>query len=237
MYKKFAPIYDLFMEHCDYDNWKHQVYEILDKNNVKNGELLDIGCGTGELLLKVCERFHSSGLDISEEMLKLARKKLQRYNVELYKENMVKFDLKKKFDVAIALFDTVNHILKYEDLVEHLKTVKKHLKQDGLYIFDVVNRKFMDEMFPSNYYVDKREKITIIWEHSNLGGIDCIESTYFIKNEDGNYTKSEEIYMKKIFSDLDIIEAIKAAELVFVDRIINKEIAGERSFFVLKNRD
>lgn len=237
MYKKFAPIYDLFMEHCDYDNWKDQVYEILDECNVKDGELLDIGCGTGELLLRVRERFQSSGLDISEEMLKLAKKKLKKYNVQLYKENMIKFDLNRKFDVAIALFDTINHILKYGDLVEHLKTVKRHLKQDGLYIFDVVNRKFMDEMFPDSYYVDKREKITTIWEHSNLGEIDCIESTYFIKNEEGSYTKSEEIYMKKIFSEEEIIQAAKEAKLIFVDKVINVEIAGERRFFIFKNKE
>lgn len=236
MYQKFASIYDLFMEHCDYNSWKQQIYDILEENNIKKGKLLDIGCGTGELLLRIYDKYEVSGLDISPEMLSIAKKKLDCFNVKLYEENMLDFDLSEKFNVIIALFDTVNHIIKYEDLIKHLETVKKHLEEEGIYIFDLVNRKFMDEMFFGGSFIDKREKIITIWEHSKLGDIDCIDATYFVKEKNGYYKKLEEVYMKKIFSDNDIIEAAEIVGLEYVSKIINSDIAGERSFIVLKKR-
>lgn len=237
MYKKFAKIYDSFMETCDYEEWKSQVYLILKNKNKlnKNLKLLDVGCGTGEFLLRAYKEYNCSGLDISENMLKIAQKKIGNKEIKLYKGNMIEFDINEKFDIIVSLFDTVNHILSNDELTQHLISIKNHLKEDGIYIFDVVDRKFMNEMFTSEYFVDNRKNLTIIWEHEIEEGIDYIDATYFLKNKLGSYDKLEETYEKKIFTHNEIIESIGKAKLRFSQVIENNVIAGTRYFYIVEN--
>ena len=91
MYENFSKVYDYFMEHCDYSQWMNQIYDIFNKYEKKNGNLLDVGCGTGEMGLRFTEKFRYSGLDLSEETLKLANKKLRKLDIQLYQADMINF--------------------------------------------------------------------------------------------------------------------------------------------------
>ncbi|MGL5655760.1 MAG: class I SAM-dependent DNA methyltransferase [Fusobacteriaceae bacterium] len=236
MYKNFAKIYDLFMEVCDYEEWKNQVYAIADKYDKKTGELLDIGCGTGEVLLRTKDRYRCTGMDISTEMLKVAEKKLKKKDIPLFHADMINFNLGKKYDVCISLFDTVNHILDLNELASHFYCVKEHLNEGGIYIFDVVDREFMSDMFSNGSFVDIRSKITTIWEHELEEGIDYIDATYFVKNKQGTYDKYVEGYEKRVFTEQEIKGALELANLKLLEIIENNTIAGTRKFYVVNTK-
>ena len=167
-------------------------------------------------------------------MLKVAEKKLKHRNVRLYLGDMVDFNTGFQYDVMISLFDTVNHILSVEELISHFKSVKNSLKDEGVYIFDVVDREFMNEMFPNDVFVDDRKELTAIWEHELEEGIDYIDAVYFVKNSKGTFDKVSESYAKKIFASEEIAECIKVSGLKLIKIIENDEIAGRRQVYLLK---
>lgn len=234
MYENFSKIYDYFMEHCDYDQWTNQIYSIFEKYEKASGTLLDVGCGTGEMGMRFVEKFQYSGLDLSEEMLKIAHKKLKNRGVQLYHGDMTDFNLHQEFDVAVALFDTVNHLVSLEELTSHFYCMRRTLKDDGIYVFDIIDRNFMDEMFKGGTFFDDRKKITVIWEHELEDGIDYIDATYFIKNRTGAYDKFQEYYEKKIFTENEIRECLKISGMQLLEIVENREIAGTRYFYVVK---
>ncbi|MGL4981035.1 MAG: class I SAM-dependent DNA methyltransferase [Fusobacteriaceae bacterium] len=233
MYKNFSKVYDYFMEHCDYTQWTDQIYSIFKKYNKESGNLLDIGCGTGEMGLRLTEKYRYSGLDLSEEMLRLANKKLKKLDIQLYQADMVNFVMPERFDVAVALFDTVNHLTSNDELTSHLICMRETLKDDGVYIFDLIDREFMNMMFPGGTFVDLRNKISVIWEHELEEGIDYIDATYFIKNKAGAYDKFTEGYEKKIFTQEEVELSLKKSGMKLLEIIENKEIAGKRYFYVV----
>ncbi|MDO8526274.1 MAG: methyltransferase domain-containing protein [Deltaproteobacteria bacterium] len=70
--------------------------------------LLDIGCGTGELeriLVSKYQNLHIVGLDISDDMLELARKKLLQYpKIILKRGDFLNIDLaENSFDAAFSI--------------------------------------------------------------------------------------------------------------------------------------
>ena len=123
----------------------------------------------------------------------------------------------------VALFDTVNHILSTEELTSHFISVKNSLKDEGVYIFDVVDREFMEMMFPNDLFVDNRKDLTCIWEHEIEEGIDYIDATYFVKNSKG-----------MIFTEKEIEDSVKESGLKLIRIIENNEIAGKRNVYLLK---
>lgn len=234
MYKVFAKIYDKFMEYSDYGAWEKVVESLIAEGKPQGKMLLDIGCGTGELLLRMAKNYQCHGMDLSEGMLKVAEKKLKHRNVRLYLGDMVNFNTGFQYDVMISLFDTVNHILSVEELISHFKSVKNSLKDEGVYIFDVVDREFMNEMFPNDVFVDDRKELTAIWEHELEEGVDYIDAVYFVKNSKGTFDKVSESYTKKIFTPEEIAECIKVSGLKLIKIIENDEIAGRRQVYLLK---
>ena len=68
-------------------------------------------------------------------MLSIARKKLP--HVRFYRKDMVRFDLGRKFDVIICVFDSINHVLKFADWQKIFRNAARHLEDDGLFLFDI----------------------------------------------------------------------------------------------------
>lgn len=236
MYKVFSKLYDKFMEFSDYGAWEKQVEELIKEGQPKGKTLLDIGCGTGELLLRMTKNYQCDGMDLSEEMLKIAQRKLKHREVKLFLGDMVEFNTGYKYDIMVSLFDTVNHMVSVEELESHLRSVANSLNDEGVYIFDIVDREFMDTMFPGGLFVDNRKDITCIWEHEIEDGIDYIDATYFLKNSRGSWDKLTELYSKKIFTDAEIEKCSEISGLKITKKVINDKIAGRRTVYLLKKK-
>ncbi len=132
-YDKIAKYYDTVIgkgyEIKNYLNEKINKY----KRNVKS--VLELGCGTGTNLLSFKKDIEVFGLDISREMLRIAKKKVPEGN--FYLQDIRNFRLNKKFDLIICLYDTLNHILIFNDWRRLFSNIKKHLNYNGLFIFDI----------------------------------------------------------------------------------------------------
>ncbi|ADO81988.1 class I SAM-dependent DNA methyltransferase [Ilyobacter polytropus] len=236
MYQEFAKVYDKFMELADYDEWHDFVSYVIEGNNPGGKTLLDLGCGTGEVLKRFLEEYECTGVDISEDMLLVTREKLNDLgkDVPLLCQDMKELSLDKKYDIVISLFDTVNHLVSIGDLEKLFERIKIHLNTKGIYIFDVVDRNFMDEMFPDGFFIDQREDMTVIWEHYFEDQLDCIETTFFVEEKEGLYKKYREKHIKKIYTHKEIQEAAEKSGLHVENIYEESSLAGERFFYVIK---
>jgi SAM-dependent methyltransferase len=106
--------------------------------------ILELGCGTGRILLPLAEAGHRAyGLDFSSQMLARCRKKLAaeppevRERVRLIQGNMVGFDLKETFQLITIPFRPFQHLLKVEDQMGCLRAAHKHLEPGGKIILDL----------------------------------------------------------------------------------------------------
>jgi len=236
MYKNFSKVYDIMMEYADYDGWENIIEEKIERYGDSPKSILDLGCGTGEVLLRLLPNYEMTGVDLSKEMVEIARRKVDQ--VSFYIQDMRHLKLEKKHDVVISLFDTVNHLISLEGLKETFSSVWENLNEDGIYIFDIVTRDLIEEMFPGGNFIDDRGDIVIIWEHEEDidEGIDYIDTTFFVKQKNGMFKKITEEYVKKIFTVDEVMNIAKEIGFKVVEVEENSELAGERIFFTLKKK-
>lgn len=97
--------------------------------------ILEIGCGTGKNLSGLGKYYSVSGLDNSIKMLEAASEKNPEAN--LYRMDMRTFALSVRFDVILCLYDTINHLTSFSDWRKVFANVSRHLKTNGLFIFDI----------------------------------------------------------------------------------------------------
>jgi len=100
LYTASAKYYDLLGNKEAIDKCASFISEQLKKYRVKS--VLDLGCGTGLYTIALKKKgFNAEGLDLSKEMLQIARKKSK--NLKLYNQNMSNFKINKKYDAIICL--------------------------------------------------------------------------------------------------------------------------------------
>jgi SAM-dependent methyltransferase len=98
--------------------------------------ILDLGCGTGTHAYLLSKKGYSViGVDRSKKMIKIA-KTHEKEQTEFFVGNITTINLEKQFDVIVSLFHVISYITKNEDLEAFFKNIAKHLKNEGLLIFD-----------------------------------------------------------------------------------------------------
>ena len=136
VFDKYAQYYDLLYQDKDYQGEADYVYKIIKKYLPDAKTILDLGCGTGKHAQLLSEKGYTvHGIDFSEQMLVEAQKKCTE-KLSFSQGNVQTFSLGKKFDVITALFHVVSYQTDDTALENMFKSVKEHLNDNGVFIFD-----------------------------------------------------------------------------------------------------
>ena len=136
-HNKFAFLYDYFQKGV-----KGDVDFYLDYFKNFKGKILEIGAGTGRITMPLLKNgLDITAIDIAPKMLELLKQKAKKEKIKVKTicVDMRNFGLKDKFDAIIITFRTFQHLYKVVDQIKALDNVKKHLKTNGILIFDVYN--------------------------------------------------------------------------------------------------
>ncbi|MEM0965130.1 MAG: class I SAM-dependent methyltransferase [Verrucomicrobiota bacterium] len=117
------------------------------------GPVLELGCGTGRILLPIARAgIRITGLDVSEPMLTILKDKLAdeedevRSKVDWVQDDIRTFRGLGRFPLVTVPFRAMQHMYTIDDQVNALVSAKESLSDDGLLAFDVFNPKF-DKIF------------------------------------------------------------------------------------------
>lgn len=135
-----APYYDELMRQVPYRMWVGYYLLLLAHQNLRPKTILDVCCGTGTMCeMLTAEGFRMAGVDLSEEMIRIAKKKAGRKRLNIHYEcaNAAHFEMGETYDAALSFFDSLNNILNPNDLRSAFKQVAKHVRPGGSFIFDV----------------------------------------------------------------------------------------------------
>jgi SAM-dependent methyltransferase len=145
-YDEFGFVAD-FYDYIPYHRERNDVAFFLDAARKYGQPILELGCGTGRILIPLArEGFQITGLDLSEPMLARCREMLSKEtmetrdnNVELIKGDMRNFRIDKEFNLVTVPFRAFQHLLTVEEQISCLSSIWRHLKPDGRLILDLFN--------------------------------------------------------------------------------------------------
>ncbi len=128
-------------------NFKNVIEEnqtILDTFRVHNNRdaksFVDICAGPASNAIEMAQRgLKSFALDYSPEMVTYGAEKAKSAGVSIQylQGDMRKFELPEPVDLAAIFMDSTSYLITNDDVINHLKSVAKSLKKDGLYILEM----------------------------------------------------------------------------------------------------
>ena len=95
-YTDFASVYDELMDNTPYERWCDNIVKVLGEYGIRDGLVLDMGCGTGSLTeLLAAKGYDMIGVDYSEEMLNIAFQKREKsgHDILYLNQDMREFEL------------------------------------------------------------------------------------------------------------------------------------------------
>ena len=126
-----AKLYDHWHLHPD----KHE-YAFFQQLISQVDRALELGCGTGRLLLPLLkEGYAIDGVDSSSDMLAICRKKAAKHGLKpvLFQQNIQQMALPKKYDLIFSALDTFGHIANRDDAFKALHALYDHLELGGTF--------------------------------------------------------------------------------------------------------
>lgn len=241
-YKDFAQIYDLFMNDVPYKKWVLYLKRIWNKYNFNPKLIAELGCGTGNITIQLANKnYDMIGIDISEDMLAIAKQKSEGLNILYLSQDITQFELYGTVDCIISLCDSLNYILKTNDLFKVFKLVNNYLNPKGLFIFDINTEYKFKNILGTNTFAETKSNAAYIWEnfYNKNKKINEYYLNFFIKQTQTNYKRFKEIHYERAYSINTIKKLLKKSNLrllaVYDAFTFNKpKKDSERIYFVVQ---
>ena len=235
-YEIFANVYDQLMDDDLFKKWFSYTEKYVPH---PKASILELGCGNGQLgiLLKQAG-YDITGLDLSAEMLSLAKQRQEEagVNFPLFQVDMRDLSSFGRYDAIISFCDTLCYLQTFDDLMSVFEQAYAHLDEGGVFLFDVFTTEHIESLEGYSYH-DEIPEIIFTWDSFHGEEPHSVEHelSFFVEQEDGNYERVMELHQERTYPIDTYKEMLKKAGFknIEVSADFNKEITGDnmRWFF------
>ncbi len=242
LFSAFAHRYDKFNT-ASYDGYTDFINGCFKKSDIPVKEVLDVGCGTGEITLRLAERgYDMVGVDLSAEMLGVLREKQGSDKVLILMQDMCELDLYGTVQGAVCTYDCFNYLCGNSDLDRAFERISLFTEAGGIFVFDINTKHTYESVYADNCYVYEDGGDMLIWQnkYSKSSQSCCFMLTLFEEGEDG-YTRRDEVQYQHYFP-VNTVKALldkNGFELMGLYGGINYEefnSTSNKAYFICKKR-
>jgi ubiquinone/menaquinone biosynthesis C-methylase UbiE len=211
-YSALGSWFEYLNDDCDYLQWsQYLINKLKEQNAGVNG--VDIGCGNGYFTRALYKAgYNVSGIDISPQMLSVAKQKAAKEGVrcEFLLGDITKLKLNAKVDFCVAINDCINYVAKDKIKVAFSK-VYANLKKGGVFIFDISSENKIRNIIGENLFGEDRDDITYLWFNKQTESGVVMDLTFFVKGSDGKYERFDERHEQFAHTEQEIITSLTDA--------------------------
>ena len=222
-YTNFAEVYDTFMDNVPYEEWAEYLLKVLEQYGIKDGLVLELGCGTGTMTEILNDRgYDMIGVDNSEDMLEIALdKRVESGKDILYLlQDMREFELYGTVRAVVSVCDSVNYITEESELEEVFRLVNNYLDPGGIFVFDFNTEYKYQKILADNVFAEDRDECSFIWDnyYDEEDRINEYELSLFVRSaEDPElYRKYQEVHYQKAYTLEKIKTLLEKAGLSYL---------------------
>lgn len=250
VYDFFAPYYDHYMRHVDYDLWvdKIQTLQAFHSRH-KPVDVLELACGTAQISERLVKTGYTvTASDRSAEMLNYAGRKE-------FKPNLLQADMTdalpiESFDLVLLVFDSINYLLEKSSVAKMLENVYATLRSGGLFIFDISTYRNSKENFNEYLNLDEENDYVLI-HRADFDSENRMQNTHLtiFQKSDNHYIRMDEHHKQRIYYVSELLSLCESSPLkcegiysLYQDKnlihVSSRKLDHQysRLFFVLKKR-
>jgi SAM-dependent methyltransferase len=218
LYSQLVKYYDRIYWWKDYDQEVGFLVKAFRKYGIRGRRVLEVACGTGTHSKLLVERgYEVAGVDISDDMLRIARSKVKE-RAKFIRGDMRDLDavVDGKYDAAVCLFSSISYNLTTTDLKRTVQGLYDHLREPGVVVFDThfTKKGFMDGHRGEDIFDDGRVIGARLGISTREGDVGQISFTYLIKDDAKTIVLRNDIHRLGLFDPEDFLRTMQEAGFV-----------------------
>lgn len=241
-YRHLAPHYDLMAAdpgiRALYREFRRALAEAAAARRLRPRVIVDLACGTGNTAIPWAGARGRTvvGVDVSEAMLRVARRKSRR--VRWVRQDLRDLSLDVTADAATCHFDALNHVLDANDLRRIFANTARLLHPGGLFVFDLNTRFFLE-------WVSTSEKLFRAGPHvftaynafDRKTGVATFHQLWFVKHAK-LYRRVLVTVKERAFEDAELRRALRDSGLHLEEARVVRRLKGRpiRKLYVAVKR-
>lgn len=206
-YQALAPFYNRVMSHVDYPGWARYLRAAWRKyHGVKPpGRVLEIAAGTCPFAtFPLFPKAFTVHTDRSPAMLTVGARHASPLQVSpllCVTCDARALALRGPFDLAIMIYDSLNYLLRPEDVICALKEARQVLRPGGLFIFDVATETCSRRYFADSIDFEELDGCASVRasRYDARRRVQLNLFTLFVVGADGRYDRREEVHRQRIY--------------------------------------
>ncbi|HKJ31959.1 MAG TPA: class I SAM-dependent methyltransferase [Balneolales bacterium] len=225
IYQSLALIYDALMQDINYEYWSDFIDAVIQTHHPDAETVLELACGTGSFALSLDELacYDIMATDQSGKMIEVAKNKASAIpnNVFFQQMDFTNISITETFDIVLMLFDSINYMLKDDDIVKVFNQVKQLLNPVGFFIFDFTtpsNSEKAEKLLNEQGVSENGYEFERISRYDKSEGIHYNEFVIEKIKEDPNSApeRYHELHKQRVYTLPHMIDIIEKSELKIV---------------------
>ena len=182
------------------------ILEILRRNGTREGLVVDLGCGSGLWARELAQaRYRVLGIDISEAMVSLARKKVPE--AEFMVESLFEADIP-PCDAVTALGEVLNYLFHPEsELVRLFRRVYDALVPGGVFVFDIAEPGQVPRGTKTRGFTEGEDWVVLVEKEEDGDTLTRRITTF--RREGEHYRRSDEVHRQRLYRAPDIARYLR----------------------------
>ncbi len=247
IYGEFAELYSKY----GYPDFSVRVARLLPKVlarfRSKPTDILDIACGEGTFAVAMAKKgFNVTGVDQSAEMLRFAHHRARRAgaHVRFVRKDMRSLSFSQSFDLVTCWYDSLNYLLRPEDLKKTFSGVWRALRPGGIFVFDMNTARTLSvgwQRHPSFVEVDTEDAFVVhrsSWDARRR--VASLRVTGFIRRGE-RWRRVDELHRERAYTLPKIRDCLQGAGFVELAcggslRVMKPPRRGTRKYWFVARR-
>lgn len=232
LYGKLADYYDGIYHFKDYEREARELLRLATRYlRRRPGSLLDVGCGTGSHLAEFQKKLTVAGVDLSPDMLRVARRRLGK-DVRLVRGDMRRFSLDARFDVVTCLFSAIGYMHTRRDRDRAIANFYRHLKPGGVALVEgwVLPERWRGTSVDLNTYEDRDTRVARVASAWREGDHSVVEFQWLVAERGKRIRHFAEIERNPLVKAEDMLGSFQRAG--FRARVLRSGMHRSRGLYV-----
>lgn len=184
------------------------ILEILQKNNINTGLIVDLGCSSGLWAQQLVKSGYSAiGIDISPAFIDIARKRVPE--AEFRVDSLFNTEIP-PCNAVTSIGECLNYLFDSENnnqrLVELFNRIYKELSGGGIFVFDIATPEQVSEGITTKGFIEGEDWIVLVEKEEKSEILTRRIITFLRCGE--YYRRDEEVHHQRLYKETEIAQAL-----------------------------